>query len=312
MQVSGLGSLRPLATDMRVAVTGKTGQIATALIEAATGVTDLSVHLIGRPEIDLRKPDNLLPMMEALRPDLVINAAAWTAVDLAETEADEAMAINSEGAASVARAASDLGIPIIQVSTDYVFDGTKSGAYLETDTPGPTGVYGLSKLAGEQVVASISRNHAILRISWVYAAEGKNFVRAMLRLAETRDEVSVVADQTGCPGYAPDISRILIAMGRQLVSSPGEDTLRGVFHLGGSEALTWADFAEAIFAGSAKRNGPFARVKRIATKDYPTPAQRPQNSYLDGTRLAASYCLRMPPWQNSLEDCLDLIFRSRS
>jgi len=293
---------------MRVAVTGKTGQIAKALLEVAAGAADLSVHLIGRPEIDLRKPDNLQPILEALRPDLVINAAAWTAVDLAETEAAEANAVNAEGAASVARAARRLAIPMIQVSTDYVFDGTKSGAYLETDTPRPTGVYGLSKLAGEQAVASISPDHAILRISWVYAAEGKNFVRTMLRLAETRDEISVVADQTGCPGYAADISRILIAMGRQLVSSPADDTLRGVFHLGGSEAVTWADFAEAIFAGSAKRNGPFARVKRIATKDYPMPARRPQNSYLDGTRLATSYGLGMPPWQNSLEDCLDRIF----
>ncbi|RWD49471.1 MAG: dTDP-4-dehydrorhamnose reductase, partial [Mesorhizobium sp.] len=187
---------------MRLAVTGREGQVAASLIER--GGRDVEVVAIGRPALDLTRPETIFAALEAVRPDIVVAAAAYTAVDQAEDEKDLAFAINAAGAGKVAEAAAKLCVPVVQLSTDYVFDGTKDGAYVETDATAPLGVYGASKLAGEEAVAAANPRHLILRTAWVYSPFGKNFVKTMLRLAADRDEISVVADQWGNPTSALD------------------------------------------------------------------------------------------------------------
>jgi len=294
---------------MRLLVTGRSGQVASSL--AALAGADLMVEMTGRPDFDLEAPANARDVIAAARPDVVISAAAWTAVDLAETEAERARLANVDGPAAIAASSAALGIPVIHLSTDYVFDGTKHSPYVETDEVGPTGVYGATKLAGERAVAAAQPDHVILRTAWVYAAEGKNFVRTMLRLAAGRDELGVVADQIGNPTFAPDIAAGIVAVARRLLADPQDRNLRGTFHMSGAGETSWAGFAEAIFAGSAARGGPSARVRPIATADYPTPARRPANSRLDCTKLADMHGVRLPHWQDGLARCLDRLLLPR-
>lgn len=304
MPGNGLVCWKPLRSDMRVLVTGKTGQLTTAMSELARGSDGVSLTQVGRPELDLARPIDLAPLFEAHKPDVVVNAAAYTAVDQAESEPEHALAINGAAAGAVARAAHALGVPVIQISTDYVFDGSKPTAYLEADPTGPIGAYGRSKLAGEQAVAAATHDHVILRTAWVYAANGKNFVRTMLRLAATRSEVAVVADQLGCPSYAPDIAEAVLGVARNLAGMPSREKF-GVFHLCGAGETDWARFAEAIFAESRARGGPSASVKHIGTVDYPTPARRPANSRLDCAKLRAGHGIAMPDWRDALRRCMD-------
>ncbi len=294
---------------MRLLVTGRSGQVASSL--AALADADLTVETIGRPDFDLEVPANARDVIAAARPDVVISAAAWTAVDLAETETERARLANVDGPAAIAASAAALDIPVIHLSTDYVFDGTKPSPYVETDEVGPTGVYGATKLAGERAIAAAQPDHVILRTAWVYSAEGKNFVRTMLRLAAEREELGVVADQIGNPTFAPDIAAGIVAVARRLLTDPRNRGLRGTFHMSGAGETSWAGFAEAIFAGSAARGGPSARVRHIATADYPTPARRPSNSRLDCTRLAETYGVCLPRWQDSLARCLDRLLPPR-
>ena len=262
--------------------------------------------LVGRPDLDLAEPASILPALTAARPDIVISAAAYTAVDKAESEPARAFAVNAAGAGAVAAAAQQLGVAVVHLSTDYVFDGSGTRPYREDDPTGPLGVYGRSKLDGETAVAAANPRHVILRTAWVYAPFGANFVRTMLRLAATRDEVGVVADQHGCPTAALDIARALVAVAKQL-AAPGateRPDLMGVFHLTGQGEAVWADVAEVIFARSAEHGGPSARVKRIATADYPTPARRPANSRLDGGKLTAVYGITLPDWHVSVANCV--------
>ncbi|RUV09947.1 dTDP-4-dehydrorhamnose reductase, partial [Mesorhizobium sp. M7A.T.Ca.TU.009.01.3.1] len=191
---------------MRLVVTGRDGQVAASLLEAGQAAAGVEVIAIGRPQLDLARPDTVIEAIAAAKPDIVVSAAAYTAVDQAEDEPDLAFAVNAAGAGEVAQAASRLGVPVIHLSTDYVFDGTKDAAYVETDATAPRSVYGASKLAGEQAVASANPRHLILRTAWVYSPFGKNFVKTMLRLAADRDEIAVVADQWGNPTSALDIA----------------------------------------------------------------------------------------------------------
>lgn len=285
---------------MRLAVTGCTGQVVTSLIErgAAAGHEVLA---IGRPDLDLADPVSILPALEAAAPDAIVSAAAYTAVDKAESEGETAMAINGRGAGLVAAAARALGVPIVHISTDYVFDGTLDRPYLETDPTGPTGVYGASKLAGEEAaLAAHGDNSAILRVAWVYSPFGGNFVKTMLRLAGDRDEVAVVADQIGNPTSALDIADGILQVAENLVATP-DPALRGIFHMTADGDATWADFAEAIFAASAVWGGPTATVKRIATAEYPTAAARPANSRLDCGLVANVHGVALPHWRPALE-----------
>jgi dTDP-4-dehydrorhamnose reductase len=289
---------------MRIAVTGREGQVARALAEIgqAEGVSLVS---LARPDVDLARPETVWRALRDAGADIIINAAAYTAVDKAESEPDLAHAVNAVGAGAVAAAAAKLGLPVLHLSTDYVFDGASPRPYREDDETGPLGIYGRSKLQGEEAVAAANPAHVILRTAWVYSPFGQNFVKTMLRLAATRDEIGVVADQRGCPTSALDIARTLIAVARR-VTAEGEDASRfhGIFHMSGQGEATWAGVAEAIFAASAKRGGPVARVKRITAADYPTPAKRPANSRLDGAKLAGTYGLTLPVWTASLETCV--------
>ena len=288
---------------MRILVTGKEGQVDTSLQVLGESL-GLEIIRIGLPETDLSKPEALEAPVREAHPDVIISSAAYTAVDKAETEAERAQKINGDAPGELARLAAELDIPILHLSTDYVFAGDKAGAYVETDMPAPVSIYGRTKLSGEEQVRAATDNHVILRTAWVYSPYGSNFVKTMLRLGETRDELNVVADQWGCPTYAPDIARALLAIAQQ-VGIDRDPTIRGTFHLTGEGQTTWAGFADAIFEGAQVRGCKPVHVNRITTADYPTLAKRPANSRLNGDKLDEVYGLRLDPWQDSLDTCLN-------
>jgi len=291
---------------MRCVVIGQSGQLASALAERGA-LSGAEVVCLGRPEVDLATSDDLVEPVQRGRPDVVVNAAAYTAVDAAESEPEAARTINVDGARLVAEAAAVIGVPVIHVSTDYVYDGLADRAYRESDPVAPKGVYGQTKLDGEAAVAAAATNHAILRTAWVYSPFGRNFVKSMLRLAEDRDEVRVVADQIGSPTSAHDLADAVLRIAGNLIEHPDNGALRGVFHVAGAGEATWADMAEAVFAASARRGGPAARVVRITTAEYPTPAARPLNSRLDLGKVAAVHGIRMPDWRPSVQACVERI-----
>ncbi len=285
---------------MRVAVTGSKGQVATSLLERAG--PGIEIIALSRPDFALEDRVSVLAGVSAARPDVVINAAAYTAVDRAESEEALAMRVNADGAGHVAEAAAKIGAPLLHLSTDYVFDGTLDRPYREDDRTGPTGAYGRTKLAGERLVAERCPNSAVMRTAWVYSPFGANFVRTMLRLNETRDEVGVVADQRGNPTSALDIAAALLMIARRIRESDAPE-MRGVFHMTGGGEATWADFAEAVFAEARARGRRLTRVKRITTADYPTPARRPANSRLDNAKLRRVYGVALPDWRSSVAAC---------
>ncbi|UDF03373.1 dTDP-4-dehydrorhamnose reductase [Asticcacaulis sp. AND118] len=287
---------------MRIVVTGREGQVDTSL-QVLGEAMGIEVIRVGLPEVDLSAPETLAGPIRAAKPDVIISSAAYTAVDKAESEASLAQAINGDAPGELARIAADLNIPILHLSTDYVFAGGKEGVYEESDVPAPVSVYGRTKLSGELQIATATPNHVIVRTAWVYSPYGNNFVKTMLRLGESRDEINVVADQRGCPTYAPEIARALLIVAQRVVTD-ADPALRGVFHLTGQGETTWAGFAEAVFDGSVRRGGKAVKVNPIPTEAYPTPAKRPANSRLSGEKLAKIYDLRLDPWHVSLEDCL--------
>ncbi len=255
---------------------------------------------VGRPQIDLAGDVGAIAKaIAAAAPDVIVSAAAYTAVDKAEHERELAFAINEQGARAVARCARELDVPLIHLSTDYVFDGLKQSPYVESDETGPTGVYGATKLAGECAALAEQPNCAILRTAWVYSPFGANFVKTMLRLAGDRDEIGVVADQRGNPTSALDIADGILSVASNLAGDDRAE-LRGIFHMTAAGEASWADFAEAVFAASVSLGGPSAAVKAIRTEDYPTPAKRPPNSRLDSTRLEQVHGIRLPEWRSSL------------
>lgn len=284
---------------MRIAISGSNGQLALSLIERGA-LAGQVVAAVGRPTVDLALHDDasVLAAFAAVQPQVIVNAAAYTAVDRAESEPDLAFAINARGAGAVARAAVRLGVPLIHISTDYVFSGDKQVPYLEDDETGPTGVYGASKLAGEQAVLASGADTTILRTAWVYSPFGSNFVTTMLRLAGEREELTVVDDQRGNPTSALDLADAVLAVASNLLVSSAPE-LRGIFHAAGSGEASWADLAEAVFAASALRGGPAARVRPILTANYPTPARRPANSRLDCGKLERLHGVRLPDWRAS-------------
>jgi dTDP-4-dehydrorhamnose reductase len=290
---------------MRIAVTGRAGQVASCLTERGQAAGH-DVLTVGRPGFDLGSTDReaMVAQFGAVRPDVIVSAAAYTAVDRAEDEPEAAFAVNAEGAGRLAEAAAMVGVPLIHLSTDYVFDGSGSRGWREDDPTGPQGIYGASKLAGEQAVLAAQADCAILRTAWVYSPFGANFVKTMLRLAETRGEIAVVADQIGNPTSAFDIADGVLAVAANLLSRP-DPALRGVFHMAGAGETSWAGLAEAIFAESARRSGPSTAVRHIPTAEYPTPASRPLNSRLDCSRLAQAHGLALPAWQASLPEVID-------
>jgi dTDP-4-dehydrorhamnose reductase len=294
---------------MRLLVTGKYGQISMALREVGAA-QDIEVVAIGRPEFDLVNPEDGLTKLAAVKPDVIVSAAAYTAVDKAESDAAMAYLINADGPASLAGLAAELDIPIVHLSTDYVFDGCKPSPYVETDATNPLAVYGASKLRGEQAIAAITNNHVILRTAWVYSPFGNNFLKTVLKLAATRPELRVVDDQRGNPTSALDIANAVIAVARNLLARPNDVDLRGIFHMVGTGEASWADFATEIFACSARFDGPWADVTRISTAEYPTAARRPANSRLDSTILKSSHGIAMPDWRSSTHDIIHRLLDS--
>src|SRR5947209_12741433 len=287
---------------MQILVTGRQGQVVSAMLERAP--PGVEVLALGRPELDLANPGSIRDAFDARAPDVVVNAAAYTAVDKAEAEEALATRINGEGAGLVAEAARALGAPIIQLSTDYVFDGALGRPYREDDPVGPIGAYGRSKLAGEEAVAAANPRCAILRTAWVYSPFGANFVKTMLRLGESRREVRVVADQLGGPTSALDIADAVFAVAVQMLARPAADKF-GVFHMTGGGEASWAEFARAIFAEAEALGRPAVKVTPIATAEYPTPARRPGNSRLDGGRLWRCYGVALPDWRLSLKPVVE-------
>jgi dTDP-4-dehydrorhamnose reductase len=295
---------------MRLYVIGGQGQVARSLREAAAADNDIVFGYAQRPEFDLGHPASIAKALAEFRPDIVINPAAYTAVDKAESEPEQAFALNRDGAGAVAAAAASHGVPVVHFSTDYVFDGTKDSPYVESDSVNPRSVYGRSKLEGELTVAAANPQHIVLRTSWVYAPFGTNFARTMLRLAAERDQLRVVDDQMGCPTYAPDIALAVIAIAKKINGEGWNPKFAGVTHLAGPDALTWYEFASDIVRGAAARGGRLVPISPIATSDYPTPAARPANSRLSTARLASVFDVRLPPLERSLADCLDRLLNS--
>lgn len=285
---------------MRIAVTGREGQVVRSLVERSQGLSGIDVVPVGRPELDLLRPETVLPALSAAHPDIVVSAAAYTAVDKAEDEPEAAAAVNAAGAGKVAEAAAALGVPVIHLSTDYVFAGDGERPYDEDDRPEPQGVYGRTKLAGERAVAAANPRHAILRTAWVYSPFGKNFVKTMLFLAGTRDVVSVVADQFGNPTSALDIADAILAIAPQLIGEAPASRF-GVFHLAGTGTTHWAGLAARVFETSRALGGPWARVEEIATADFPTKARRPANSRLSTERLREVFGWQAPDWRVSCD-----------
>ena len=292
---------------LRIAVTGLNGQVVSALINRAP--RDVEIIALGRPQLDLGLKSAVLASLQTVRCDAIINAAAYTAVDKAESEPEVAMKINGDGAGSVAEAAAELAVPLLHLSTDYVFDGSLDRPYREDDLTHPTGAYGRSKLEGEKRIADVHQNHAILRTAWVYSPYGANFVKTMLRLGETRSEINVVADQVGNPTYAGDIADALFVVARRLVFDHSSQ-LRGIFHLSGTGEASWADLAKATFEAATHHGRSRVNVKPITTTEYPTPARRPANSRLDNSKLKELFCFSLPHWRESVEDCVFQIFQN--
>jgi dTDP-4-dehydrorhamnose reductase len=285
---------------MKVLGIGSSGQLAKSLIERAQGRAGIALRVIGRPEVDLEVPGSAASAIAAAAPDVVINAAAYTAVDLAEDEPERAFRINAEAAGEIAAAAAG-NARLIHVSTDYVFDGRAEGAYAEDAETNPLNVYGQSKLAGEANVRSANPDHLILRTSWVYSPFGRNFVSTMMAAAERKDQVTVVDDQRGCPTSALDLAEGILSV-IDVWNGGSRTGLGETYHLAGTGSTSWCDFAQAIMDERRTHGLKIAAVAPIHTEDWPTKAERPRNSTLDSGKFLRDFGFAMPQWRSSLAE----------
>lgn len=298
---------------MRLLIAGWQGQVARALVEMAPACSDVSACAVGRAALDICEARSIERALSGIEPTVVINSAAYTAVDSAETEVERAYALNRDGARMLAEAAARRGIPIIHISTDYVFDGSKASPYAEDDSTNPVTVFGHSKLEGEEAVRAANPQHIILRTSWVFSPSGRNFVRTMLAQASELERIRVVADQRGSPSYAPHLVAAILDIARQVSAMDaergGKNAVWGTYHAANAGSTTWHGFAEEIFRRSAALGGPRADVEAISSFDYPTPAQRPANAVLDCSKLERTFGLRLPPWQEAVGECVARILQ---
>ncbi|MDX2223555.1 MAG: dTDP-4-dehydrorhamnose reductase [Rhodospirillaceae bacterium] len=286
-------------------LTGANGQLGWEVARRAASA-GLSVAALAHADLDVAEGAKVRETVATHTPKVIVNAAAYTAVDKAESARDQAFAVNRDGPTHLAESCAATGAALIHVSTDYVFDGTKLGAYLETDPVGPLGAYGASKLAGEEEVRARTPRHVILRTAWVYGAHGGNFVKTMLRLARERPELRVVDDQRGCPTAAGDLAEAVLAIASRIARGAVPADGFGTFHCVGAGEVSWCGFAREIMAQTGSRLGKTPPpVTAITTADYPTPARRPANSVLDCSKLQRVYGLSLRPWQAALAEVLD-------
>jgi dTDP-4-dehydrorhamnose reductase len=294
---------------MRILVIGRTGQLARALETA--GSDQQQIRFLGRDAADLMLPGQAAQAIITDRPDLIINAAAYTAVDDAEDNWETAFRINGAAVGEIATAAAAVNAALIHISTDYVFDGTKAGAYVETDPINPANTYGASKRAGEIAALEGNQRTVVLRTSWVYSPWGKNFILTTLRLSNEHSQLRIVDDQIGNPTSALDLADACQTIATRLVQVPTDSPLWGLYHYTGCGTCSWADFAAELFKQSARRGGRIPEIDRISTADYPTNASRPANSALDCASFESTFALKTVPWQTGLARALDVVFGSK-
>lgn len=284
----------------RILVTGQGGQLATGL-EESLPQKGFEPLLVGQPDFEFDRPETVVAAFAALKPEAVVNCAAWTAVDAAEDDEAGAFRANALGPALIARLCAEAQIPLIQISTDYVYDGLKGAPYLETDAPNPLSAYGRTKLAGEWAALAANPQTTVLRTAWVFAPVGKNFVKTMLAVGATRPELRVVADQFGHPTAAPDLADAIAAVLQRVRETGWQARYRGVFHAMASGSTNWHAFAQAVFDAAKPHGGPTPLVHPIATHEYPVKATRPADGRTDGTKLRDTFGVTLPSWQKGLQ-----------
>ena len=295
---------------MKILVTGKDGQVGFELQRALAPLGEIVA--VDLADCNLANADAVRELVRRIAPDVIVNPAAYTAVDKAESDQATANAVNAQAPAVLGEEAARLGALVVHYSTDYVFNGSKDGAYTETDQPDPQSVYGSTKLAGERALAEANLRHLILRTSWVVGAHGGNFAKTMLRLAAEREELSVVADQFGAPTSAALLADLTAQLVRQYLREGADGFPYGTYHVAASGETNWCDYArfvigEALAAGKVLKVGPNA-VMPLTTAQYPTPAKRPANSRLDTSHFRSTFGLRLPPWQEGVHHVLQQIF----
>ncbi|MFN0263118.1 dTDP-4-dehydrorhamnose reductase [Tepidamorphus sp. 3E244] len=293
----------------RVLLTGGSGQLGQSILKLASPSAQCSWVAPTRYELDLSDENSVRRLLEGESWSAVVNCAAYTAVDAAESDAVAARAVNSNGPKYLAEACEVAGIPILHVSTDYVFDGRKSAPYVESDVANPLSVYGRTKLDGEELLAKAATRHLILRTAWVHSPYGSNFVRTMMRLARDRQSVRVVADQVGSPTYAPHLAEAIVQITRRVISNP-QNVAWGIYNAAGTGETSWAGFAKEVFRHAKCHDLPVANVVRITSNDYPTAAPRPANSRLDCSALKSAFGLQLPSWKQGVKECISSIARS--
>lgn len=295
------------STEKRILVTGGQGQLATSLKRLGGD----RVVVVGRPEFDLAQPETLAATLERVNPSLVVNAAAWTAVDLAESEVEGATAANETGPAELARLCAASNTPLIHVSTDYVYAGDKGTPYVETDPVTPQTVYGCTKAAGEQAVLKAQPRSIVLRTSWVYSGHCKNFVRTMVNAGAKNTHLKVVGDQYGNPTSADDLAKAILSIADQ-VEAGWQDRFAGLFHASGTGETSWHGLAVAALEEAARHGQTMpVEIAAIRTQDWPTPAKRPQDSRLDCSKLEQVFGIRLPEWRDSVARAVDEHFATK-
>lgn len=287
-----------------ILVIGANGQVGWEIARQAR-IAGLPCHALDRKQLDITAADAVSGAVARLNPSIAINAAAYTNVDKAENDVETAFAVNRDGAAHLARACAAANIPLVHLSTDYVFDGTKTAPYTEDDPVSPLGIYGASKLAGEEAVRALCPTHVILRTAWVYGIHGQNFVKTMLRLGCEREQIKVVDDQFGNPTFAGDLARAILALARQWESGAWPARGFGTFHVAGAGVTTWCGFARAVFELAGPKLECVPEIVSITTAEYPTPAKRPPYSVLNCGRLAGTHGLALRPWKKGLAEMLE-------
>jgi len=288
---------------MKILLLGKNGQVGWELRRTLAPLGE--VRAVDYPEVDFTNPAMLQALVRAADPTAVVNAAAYTAVDKAESEPERCRQINGAAPGVLAEAAKKAGALMVHYSTDYIFDGTKTSPYVETDAPNPLGAYGHSKLEGDQAVKAAGADHLIFRLCWVYGARGQNFMLTMQRLAREREKLRVVDDQFGCPTWSRMIAEATALALKQVLASKDRSAYNGEYHLAASGCTSWHGFATSIIGAMPEPERKCREVERITTPEYPTPAKRPASSALDCGKLQKTFGLKLPHWETSLRQVLD-------